>query len=229
MKLLDLYTRITETTGLEVLTAESINTAIANCFADLTSRGYRDFEEIIFEGEQIQSINDNFATLILPDSIRKINYCRVFFNTNADTATRIPIGNKFLESIVKDNIFVSNLYAIGKKVIYYTKGENLLLEWLGERTPTRIVLGVYKRLVAPALTLDAFAATQNLSNIVINIRKEFEDALVLYACYFFYARELKDNELKQFHLNQYKYYVEDILHELSQEDQFDEEDTVVVE
>jgi len=228
MKLSELYTRVTETTGLEVLTAEAINAAIANCFADLTSRGYREFEELSFEDSDITVINQNFIAIKLPDSIRKINYCRIYFETDAAIASRIPIGNKLLESIVKEGIFVSNLWALGKRAIYYTKGSNLLIEWLGDRTPSKIVLGIYKRLVTPTLIASELAATGDLSAVNINIRKEFEDALVLYACYFFYARELKDTERMQFHLNQYKYYVEDILHELSEEDNFDDEDDQVV-
>ena len=38
-----LYHRIRESTGLDVLTENVIQTIIENCFADITSRGYREF------------------------------------------------------------------------------------------------------------------------------------------------------------------------------------------
>ena len=42
-----------------------------------------------------------------------------------------------------------------------------------------------------------------------------EDALVFYAAYFYYSRFIKDVEKIQLYLNNYKYYVEDITHELA--------------
>ena len=45
IKLIDLYNRIVETTGLDVMTLGSLRAAIANCMADLTSRGYKIFKE----------------------------------------------------------------------------------------------------------------------------------------------------------------------------------------
>lgn len=40
-----LYQRIRESTGLDVLTENVLQTIIENCFADITSRGYREFGE----------------------------------------------------------------------------------------------------------------------------------------------------------------------------------------
>jgi hypothetical protein len=79
MKLIDLYSRVVETTGLEVITTDSINAAISNCFADLTSRGYRDFEELDYPKEEIQEYKNNLSIVDLPTNVRKIIYVRVSF------------------------------------------------------------------------------------------------------------------------------------------------------
>ena len=51
--------------------------------------------------------------------------------------------------------------------------------------------------------------------------------MVLYAAYFYTARVLKDSDKINLALSNYKYYIEDIVHELSYEDEFNEEDAVV--
>ena len=66
-----------------------------------------------------------------------------------------------------------------------------------------------------------------LRTIEFNIREEFEDAVVLYAAYFYYSRYIKDTDKIQLYLSNYKYYVEDLTHELAYEDDFNEEDAII--
>jgi hypothetical protein len=229
MKIIDLYSRIIETTGLEVITTDSINAAIANCFADLTSRGYRDFEELDFDSTKLVEYDNNLVTVDIPDYIRKVLYVRVYFETEATNANRVPLANKMVQSLIKDGEFRSDLINMGRRVIFYIKNNKLYIEWLGIKTPIFVRVGIHKKLEVPRLNAQDITAVEDIGDVVINIRKEFEDALVLYSIYFFFARELKDNERMVFHLNQYKYYVEDILHELNDEDIFQEDDVVVIE
>ena len=100
MKLIDFYERVIETTGLDVMTLPSIKAAIKNCMADLTSRGYR-----IFCEKQLKDFNNAYIdrTMIevdLPKNVRKILYCKVFFNNNAVGATRYSLSNKRVSCVV---------------------------------------------------------------------------------------------------------------------------------
>lgn len=229
MKLIDLYTRVVETTGLEVITTDSINAAISNCFADLTSRGYRDFEELDYPKDDITEYKNNLAIVDLPNNVRKIIYVRVYFETEAATADRVPLADGYVQSLIKDGEFRSDVLNMGKRVIYYVKNNKLHIEWLGMKSPIYVRVGIHKKLEVPRLAENDITSSEDIGSVEISIRKEFEDALVLYSIYFFFARELKDNERMVFHLNQYKYYVEDILHELNDEDIFEDDDVVVVE
>lgn len=229
MRLIDLYSRVVETTGLEVITTDSINAAISNCFADLTSRGYRDFEELQYPEANINEYKNNLAIITLPDNVRKILYVRIYFETEATTADRVPLADHYVQALIKDGEFRSDVLNMGKRVIYYVRDNQMYIEWLGVKSPIYIRVGIHKKLEVPRLGDTDITTVEDISDVTINIRKEFEDALVLYSIYFFFARELKDNERMVFHLNQYKYYVEDILHELNDEDIFQEEDVVVVE
>ena len=225
MKLIDLYERIIETTGLDVMTLGSIKAAIKNCMADLTSRGYRVFKEI-----QLKDLKDAYSdnTMIetnLPTDVRKILYCKVFFNNNAVIARRYSLSNKRVACQYINGKFRSSLQT--NEAIFFVKGDKLIIEWhpaFGNLTD--INFGYYQRLEAPDFD-DTVSDIQQLKNVEINIRPEFEDALVFYAAYFYYARYVKDTDKIQLYLSNYKYYVEDITHELAYEDEFFEEDSVI--
>ena len=77
MKLIDLYTRVVETTGLDIVTLDSLNTAVANCMADLTSRGYRTFAEKHLE-DITYSQSENLIEFSQPTDVRKNLYIRLF-------------------------------------------------------------------------------------------------------------------------------------------------------
>lgn len=224
MKLMDLYTRVVETTGLDVITLDSLNTAVANCMADLTSRGYRTFCEKHLE-DVIYSQNKNLIIFKQPSDVRKNLYIRLFFNNEAVLATRYSLSNKRVACKYEEGAFRS-LLSQGQ-AIYYTKGDSIFVEWdpsLGNVQD--LCYGYYQRLVAPKVD-SSIEDIEQLETIEFAIREEFEDAIVLYSAYFYYSRYIKDADKIQFYLSQYKYYVEDLTHELAYEDDFNEEDAVI--
>lgn len=225
MKLIDLYERVIETTGLDVMTLGSIKAAIKNCMADLTSRGYRVFKELQLKDLKDAYIDNTMIETNLPIDVRKILYCKVFFNNNAVIARRYSLSNKRVACQYINGKFRSSLQT--NEAIFFVKGDKLIIEWhpaFGNLTD--INFGYYQRLEAPDFD-DTVSDIQQLKNVEINIRPEFEDALVFYAAYFYYARYVKDTDKIQLYLSNYKYYVEDITHELAYEDEFFEEDSVI--
>ena len=225
MKLVDFYERVIETTGLDVMTLPSIKAAIKNCMADLTSRGYRIFCEKQLKDFTNPYIDKTMIEVDLPKNVRKILYCKVFFNNNAVGATRYSLSNKRVSCMYINGKFRSHLQS--NQAIFFVKGDKLIIEWhpaFGDVTD--ISFGYYQKLEAPEFNADV-SDIQQLRGVTIDIREEFEDALVFYAAYFYYSRYVKDTDKIQLYLSNYKYYVEDITHELAYEDEFFEEDTVI--
>lgn len=225
VKLIDLYERIIETTGLDVMTLPSIKAAIKNCMADLTSRGYRTFCEKQLKDFKNPYVDKTMIEIDMPKDVRKILYCKVFFNNNAVGATRYSLSNKRVSCQYINGRFRSHLQS--NEAIFFVKGDKLIIEWhpaFGDVTD--ISFGYYQKLQAPEFDANE-SDIQNLANVEIDIREEFEDALVFYAAYFYYSRYVKDTDKIQLYLSNYKYYVEDITHELAYEDEFFEEDTVI--
>ena len=225
MKLIDFYERVIETTGLDVMTLPSIKAAIKNCMADLTSRGYRIFCEKQLKDFTNPYIDKTMIEVDLPKNVRKILYCKVFFNNNAVGATRYSLSNKRVSCMYINGKFRSHLQS--NEAIFFVKGDKLIIEWhpaFGDVTD--ISFGYYEKLTAPEFNADV-SDIQQLKEVTIDIREEFEDALVFYAAYFYYSRYVKDTDKIQLYLSNYKYYVEDITHELAYEDEFFEEDTVI--
>lgn len=225
MKLIDFYERVIETTGLDVMTLPSIKAAIKNCMADLTSRGYRIFCEKQLKDFTNPYVDKTMIEVDLPKNVRKILYCKVFFNNNAVGATRYSLSNKRVSCMFINGRFRSHLQS--NEAIFFVKGDKLIIEWhpaFGDVTD--ISFGYYEKLSAPEFD-DDVSDVEKLKEVEINIREEFEDALVFYAAYFYYSRYVKDTDKIQLYLSNYKYYVEDITHELAYEDEFFEEDTVI--
>jgi hypothetical protein len=221
---MDLYTRVVETTGLDIITLDSLNTAVANCMADLTSRGYRTFCEKHLE-DISYSQNKNLIKFPQPSDVRKNLYIRLFFNNEAVVATRYSLSNKRVACRYEKGTFRSLIPA--NTAIYYVKGDSIIVEWdphLGNIQD--LCYGYYQRLIAPKVD-STIEDIEQLETIEFDIREEFEDALVFYSAYFYYSRYIKDAEKIQFYLSNYKYYVEDLTHELAYEDDFNEEDAVI--
>lgn len=233
MKLKELYTRIVETTGLDVMTIGSLQTAVANCMADLTARGYKTFKELRLTDviqdesthETIESEAGYFSMPIPVSQIRKVLYVKIFVGHKGVNAFRYSLSNPNVERNWVGGRFRS--YLGPHEAVFYIKDDRLVIEYSTALPPLEeIKFGYYERLSAP--TIDVSKTDEdNLENIEINIREEFEDALVFYAAYFYYSRFIKDVEKIQFYLNNYKYYVEDITHELAYEDEFFEEDSII--
>lgn len=230
MTLLDFYERVLETSGLEVMTLGSIKTSIKNCMADLTSRGYKNFQELSLSDSTLHKYKEYQENGLLivncPTDIRKTLYLKAYFPDNAVKATRYALTNPRVQCTKVDNLYLS-VYP-KNSCIFYLKNDKIYIEWdkeLGELED--VFFGYYARLKAPDIPDDIGLTEDSLSQYNIPIREEFEDALVFYACYFYYARYLKDLDKMNFFLSQYKYYVEDIIHEISYEDDFYEEDSVI--
>ena len=85
-----------------------------------------------------------------------------------------------------------------------------------------IRLGYDKRLIAPIQpTIKEYDTT------TIEVRREFEDAIVLYGIFFLLQRYSKDTDRVQMALNNYKYYVEDLTYTLAYEDNYTDEDGTI--
>lgn len=233
MTLYDLYLRVVGTTGLDAIDLNSLRACISNCMADLTSRGYKLFKELHLKDfvdletytNKIEQ-DGNWMCLPLPTDIRKINYLRLYLNSDATVATRVALTDKRIQCRYKNGRFRSKLD--DWEAIFYILNDKLYIEWnttLGE-TVYELSFGYYQKLYAPELPTDPNDADK-MKEIKLDIRPEFEDALVLYATYFYTARVLKDSDKVNLTLSNYKYYVEDIVHELSYEDEFNEEDAVI--
>lgn len=228
MKLYDLYNRVVETTGLDVMTTASLQAAVANCMADLTSRGYRTFKETTLDKMDIVYQDDTMLVIKAPKDIRKILYCRLFFNKEAIVAKRYSLARTHINAKYRRGQFRTDLSE--DRAVFYLKEDNIHFEWReGISALEQIAMGYYVRLRAPKIDLDNVKDLEQLQDIEIDIREEFEDALVFYTAYFYYSRYQKDTEKLQFYLNNYKYYVEDISHELHYEDQFYEDNAVITE
>lgn len=227
MKLYDLYNRVVETTGLDVMTTESLQAAIANCMADLTSRGYRTFKEISLKDLHVSYRDDGMLVFDTPKDIRKILYFRVFFKEQAIVARRYSLARTHLNARYERGQFRTDLSE--DRAVFYLKQDKTYLEWRpGLPELQDIVIGYYVRLRAPKIeNIESVSSIEELKDIEIDIREEFEDALVFYAAYFYFSRYQRDPEKIAFYLNNYKYYIEDINHQLEFEDQY-YEDTVVI-
>ena len=243
MKLTDLYYRVLGTTGLDVMDLTSLRSAVSNCMADLTSRGYKllremtltDFEIMVDKQNLVREekdklkieVHDGLLILPAPNDIRKSVYLRVFFREDADVATRMSLSDPRVQCKYINGVFRGLLKP--NETIYYIKNDKLYIEWHTQNREQlqEFCFAYYQKLTCP----DTFPIdpkdVNKMDEVDIPIRKEFEDALVLYAAYFYTARFLKDSDKIQYTLNNYKYYVEDIIHELSYEDEFNEEDAVI--
>ena len=279
-----LYHRIRESTGLDVLTENVLQTIIENCFADVTSRGYREFNEEVYyappkkfqepytqedydyleaklqeetptftvkdlarydfnndhqiTAEDLATLQNwvNVQTYVdldkglfkikIPYDYRKTLHLKVVVNNKVYRGERLALTDERVNSIVVEDwpkIVRSNFAYLDKDTIFYTKGDDMYIEnRFRHKKPMQIRLGYDKRLIAPKQpTLKEYDTT------VINVRREFEDALVLFGIFFLLQRYSKDTDRVQMALNNYKYYIEDLTYTLAYEDNYTDEDGTI--
>ena len=279
-----LYHRIRESTGLDVLTENVLQTIIENCFADVTSRGYREFNEQIYlappkknqepytdedytyvenmlaqenpqftdadvarydfndDGEittEDLSILSGWVNVItyvdlgtglfkiaIPRDYRKTLHLKVIVNNKVYLGERLALTDERVNSIVVEEwpkVVRSNFAYLDKDTIFYTKGNDMFIEnRFRHKKPMEIRLGYDKRLIAPKQP-----TVKEYDKTIIPVRREFEDALVLYGIFFLLQRYIKDADKVQMALNNYKYYVEDITYTLAYEDNYHDEDGTI--
>lgn len=228
-----LYHRIRESTGLDVLTENVLQTIIENCFADVTSRGYREFNEKIYLKEATEDNEDTFTSLgqglyciDIPKDYRKTLHLKVTVNNKVYLGHRLALTDERVNSIVvgsEGKDVRSNFAYIDKDVIFYSKGDKLYIECrFRDKEVFDIRLGYDKRLIAPEQP-----SIKKYNETIIDIRKEFEDAIVLFGIYFLLQRYSKDTDRIQIALNNYKYYIEDLTYTLAYEDNYTDEDGII--
>lgn len=246
MTLKDLYIRIKDATGLEVLTVSDMYTMYQNCAADLTSRGYREFQEFVFtkEGEDVfTSQGTNKYTVPIFPSAKKVLYVKIKTDIGIIKAIRRPLTDPYIDSIaVGENLHYNFSAHNNVDAVYYMKNDVCYIEHKKTVTAKSIIVGVYKRINSniipesftytdpetnePIMTTDVYQDSV-LETIELPIREDLQDVFALFGIYYSYNKRLKEEEMINRHLNNYKYLVEDLLHELNYEDVFNEEESVI--
>lgn len=229
-----LYTRIRETTGLDVLTEGTVQTIIENCYADLTSRGYREFAEAEYNPLEpdtefnpetnFEDLKQGLYRIKIPDTYRKALHVKVVVDNKVYLAYRVALTDERVNSIYVDRSMVrSNFAYLDKDAIFYINQDYMYIETRHrEKRVQKIILGYDKRLVAPEQP-----SLKQYDTAVVTLRREFEDAIVLFGVFFLLQRYSKDTDRVQIALNNYKYYVEDLTYTLAHEDNFTDEDGIV--
>ena len=228
-----LYHRIRESTGLDVLTENVLQTIIENCFADITSRGYREFNEQVYikeskneEDKLFESLGQGLYSIDIPEDYRRTLHLKVTVNNKVYLGHRLALTDERVNSIVVGNEnkdVRTNFAYLDKDVIFYTKGNKMYIECrFRDKEVHDIRLGYDMRLIAPKQPdLKKYDETE------IICRREFEDAIVLYGIFFLLQRYSKDTDRVQMALNNYKYYVEDLTYTLAYEDNYTDEDGII--
>lgn len=225
MKLQELHDRIVETMNLEVITQTSLIVCVNNCFADLMSRGYRDFIEEVFttDGQTVPTDLSELSfpmSLDIPTAFRRLQYLKVITEMGTTNAERVILSSSaYLGYLDTEGNLRVNFGQLMKPYAYYVLDDKIHIDGaVGADPIEKIHLGYYKRL--DKISTDAALTLE------IPIRSELEDALVLYGVYFYTNRLHIDIELTKEHRNTYKYFVEDILNDLNAEDLFITRNTI---
>lgn len=212
-----LYRRIRESTGLDVLTPGTMQAIVENSMADLASRGYRDFVEVSIEAE---NLGDGLYCFALPEDLRRILYLKVAANGIMYKGLRLSVTDDRINNIItSDKNLRTSFVNIEQGLIFYTNNDKVYFE-LRDRNAELIDVrfGYDKKITVPTEP-----DVKDYDEAVINVRREYEDAIVLYGIYQIYNRYGKEFERIQMALNNYKYYVEDITATVAHEDDYDRE------
>ena len=233
-----LYQRVRESTGLDILTPGTMQAIVENCDADLTGRGYRDFLEVTLEPERDKREDETekeyeeakklmyhshgygLYSFDIPEDMRRILYLKVATEFKMLQGLRLSINSDRVNNIIVDKGKLRTAFTnIEQELIFYTNNNKVYFETRDRQAElTDIRFGYDKKIMVPdEPKLEDYETT------VIPIRREFEDAIVLYGIYQVYLRYGKEVERIQLSLNNYKYYVEDIVATLAHEDDYDRE------
>lgn len=233
-----LYQRVRESTGLDVLTPGTMQAIVENCDADLTGRGYRDFIEVTIEPERpkredetdkeyeeakkfmYKNLGYGLYEFEIPEDMRRILYLKIATETTMLQGLRLSINSDRVNNIIVEKGKLRTAFTnIEQGLIYYTNNNKVYFETRDRQSNLADVrFGYDKKIMVPDEPRVA-----DYETTVIPIRREFEDAIVLYGIYQVYLRYGKEVERIQLSLNNYKYYVEDIVATLAHEDDYDRE------
>ena len=248
MTLKDLYIRVKDSTGLEVLTVSDMYTMYQNCAADLTSRGYREFAELTYTANEedehtFEKVTDNKYVLTLFPTAKKVLYIKIKTSLGIIKAYRRPLTDPYIDSLASGNSTRYNFSAHNNiQAIYYIKNNVCYVEYVQNVVAEEITVGLYKRIdsnIVPTsfdyldpesgetITTTDVYQTAILETIELPIREELQDVFTLFGIYYSYNKRLKEEDMINRHLNNYKYLVEDLLHELNYEDVYNEEESVI--
>ena len=223
MTLKELHTSLVESTGYNIFSVETLITIVKNCYADISSRGYKNFKEIIFNDKDFSYNRNGLLVVKKPIGLQRTIYCRVQFDNGMRIAKRLSLADPIIMTKETTDGLRTSLKT--NQVVFYIKNSDIIVEW-GDSTGnvTNIYLGYYSRLIPPQMSNDI----QDL-DIELDIRPEFAEAVVLYGVYATYQKHNSDNEKIDFSIRNYKYYVEDMGHELGYEDFYDSETEIRME
>lgn len=214
MNLEELRIRVEETLGQNVIGVKSLLTMVNNCRASIHSKQYREFEEQSYT----PTYSEYPATIDLPvdtagqQIIRKILYVKVKIRGVWSLAQRISLSR-------------AGLKIEGAGVYFYTKGGKLYLDTKDVgNVIEEVVLGYYKKIPKVPMTI----SQSDLENTELEIREDLEDAFVFYGLAFFANRFKAKVEVWTEYNNTFKYYMEDMLNQLDEEDEYYTDQTIEV-
>jgi hypothetical protein len=212
-----LYRRIRESTGLDVLTAGTMQAIVENSMADLASRGYRDFTEVSIDPE---NLGDGLYCFDLPEDTRRILYLKVAINGTMHKGLRLSVTDDRINNVVTSDKNLRTAFTnIEQGLIFYTNNDKVYFELRNRSAePVAVRFGYDRKITVPSEP-----DVKDYEDTIINVRREYEDAIVLYGIYQIYNRYGKEFEKIQMALNNYKYYVEDITATVAHEDDYDRE------
>lgn len=212
-----LYRRIRESTGLDVLTPGTMQAIVENSMADLSSRGYRDFIEVSITPEKL---GDGLYSFDIPDNLRRILYLKVGTKGTMLQGLRLSITDDRVNNIVTSEGHLRTAFTnIEQGLIFYTNNNKVFFELRDRNIEIVDVRFGYDK----KITVPNEPDVKNYDEAIIDVRREYEDAIVLYGIYQIYNRYGKEFERIQMALNNYKYFVEDITSTVAHEDDYDRE------
>jgi hypothetical protein len=209
---------VVDTLGEDIIDTETLLSGVSNAFADISSRGYRDFEIKKYFPTDLIVNKDGYAKFDLPKNLSKILYIKIFHKLGVSTPTRFNVSNPFIESLRDtDGIYRTNLISLNQFSIFYTKEKKCFIEFLSTKGVIEFIEVGYNRRLIPHKKSES---DEDITDIDIEVREELASALVFYLTWFFAVRQNESPERLSMHYNVYKYYMEDMLSELQHEDSY---------